>query len=85
MAGVIIVEQVYDPPLTDEEHTRMSARIDQCLQLRNARWVRSYLSDDRRRMVCEFEAPDAQSVRDAYHSAGASAERIWGSTLYKRE
>ena len=85
MAGVIVVEQVFDPPLTDEEHGRIGARIDKCAQMRNARWMRSYLSDDRKRMVCEFEAPDAQSVRDAYHSAGVAVERVWRSELYKRE
>lgn len=85
MAEVVVIEQVFDPPLTDEEHARIGKRIDNCAQLRNARWMRSYLSADRRRMICEFEAPDAESVRDAYRSAGVPFERAWGAELYKRD
>jgi hypothetical protein len=85
MAEIIVVEQVFDPPLTDEEHSRIGKRIDSCAEMRNARWMRSYLSADRKRMVCEFEAPDAQSVREAYRTAGVVFERVWTSELYKRE
>ena len=81
----VIVEQVFDPPLTDEEHRRLSKRIDSCAQMRNARWMRSYLSADRKRMICHFEAPDAQSVRDSFRAAGAGFERVWGSELFQRE
>jgi hypothetical protein len=70
MAQVVVVEQVFDPPLTDEEDSRIGKRIDVCAELRKARWMRSYLSADRR--------------RDAYHSAGLAVERVWGAELYKR-
>jgi Protein of unknown function (DUF4242) len=85
MAEVVVVEQVFDPPLTDEEHGRIGKRIDACAEMRKVRWMRSYLSADRKRLVCEFESPDVQSVRDAYHTAGVALERAWGAELYKRE
>ena len=85
MPGVVVIEQVFDPPLTDEEHSRIGKRVDGCLEVRNARWMRSYLSADRKRMVCEFDAPDAQSVRDAYRAAGVAFERVWAAELYKRD
>jgi Protein of unknown function (DUF4242) len=85
MAQVVVVEQVFDPPLTDEEHGRIGKRIDECAEKRKARWLRSYLSADRKRMVCEFESPDVQSVRDVYRTAGVTVERVWGAELYKRE
>jgi hypothetical protein len=81
----LVLEQVFDPPLTDEEHNRVASVIDECLKIRNARWMRSYLSTDRRRMVCEFEAPDAEAVREAYRSAGVTFERVWVAELYKRD
>jgi hypothetical protein len=84
MAEVVVIEQLFDPPLTDEEHTRLGKLVDQCAALRNARWMRSYLSDDRQRMFCEFEAPDAESVRDAYRNAGVTFVRAWRAELYKR-
>lgn len=84
MAAVIVVEKQFESPLSDEEHAQLGKLLDGCLEIRDARWMRSYLSSDRRRMVCEFEAPDAQSVRDAYRAAGVSVERVWAAELYQR-
>jgi hypothetical protein len=81
---VVVIETLFDPPLTDEEHDRMGERIDRCAKLRNARWMRSYLSQDRTRMFCEFEAPDVEAVRDAYRSAQVEFVRAWRSELYAR-
>lgn len=82
---VIVIEQLFDPPLTDAEHDRAAARLDPCLTERQARWMRSYLSVDRRRMVCEFEAPDADAVREALHSASLRFERVWVAECYARK
>ena len=84
MAEVVVIEQAFDPPLTDEEHGRVGKGIDQCAEMRNARWMRSYLSADRKRMFCEFEAPDAESVRESYRTAGVAFVRAWTAELYKR-
>ena len=81
----LIVEQTFATPLTDEEHARVGERLDTCLQAYNARWMRSYLSADRRRMVCAFEAPDAEAVRASYHSAGVAFDRVWTAEVYVRE
>ena len=81
----LIVEQTFAPPLTDEEHGRIGQRLDKCAEAYGARWMRSYLSTDRRRMVCEFEAPDAEAVRSSYRSAGVAFERVWTAELYARE
>ena len=81
----LIVEQTFETPLTDEEHGRLGQRLDNCLEAYGARWVRSYLSTDRRRMVCEFQAADAEAVRTSYRSAGVPFERVWTAELYARE
>lgn len=81
----LVVEQVFDPPLTDEEHNRAGQKLDECLAAHGARWMRSYLSLDRRRMVCEFEAADAEAVRASYRSANIAFERVWSAELYKRD
>ena len=84
MTEVVIIEAAFDPPLTDEEHGRIGARIDRCAELRSARWMRSYLSVDRKHMYCEFEAPDVESVRDAYRNAQVAFVRAWKAELYAR-
>jgi hypothetical protein len=65
----LLVEYRHDPPLTDEEHDEMARRLDPCLEVRGIRWMRSWLSTDRTWGICEFEAADAESVREAYRSA----------------
>ena len=75
--AIVMMEQVFNPPLSDEEYAKMAAKVDPCLDQRNAIWIRSYISADKTRCVCEFEAPDAESVREAFRSAGAPFERIW--------
>src|SRR2546423_15489435 len=62
---------------SDEEHGRLGQRLDNCLAAYGARWMRSYLSSDRVRMVCEFEAPDAEAVRTSFRSAGVAFDRVW--------
>jgi len=81
----LIVEQTFETPLTDEEHARLGKRLDTCLDVQGARWVRSYLSTDRRRMVCEFEAPDAEAVRTSFRSAGVQFDRAWTAEVHARE
>jgi hypothetical protein len=83
MAEIVVVEHAYETPLTDEQHGRSGKRLDECAKLRNVRWMCSYLSTDRKRMFCVFEAPDIESVRDAHRSAGITFERAWAAALYQ--
>jgi hypothetical protein len=80
-----MVEYAFGRPLSDEELGVMATRLDPCLDVRNGAWVRSSLSADRQRMVCEFEAPDAESVREALRSAGLAFERVWPATVFAVE
>jgi hypothetical protein len=40
-------------------------------------WRYSLLSADRHRMICTFEAPDAESVRQAYRQADVGFSKVW--------
>src|SRR5260370_33158098 len=81
----LIVEQTFETPLTDDEHGRLGQRLDRCLEAYGARWMRSYLSTDRRRMVCEFQAADGEAVRTAYRSAGGGFALRLGPAPFCRE
>ena len=80
-----IVEQVFPEPLSDEEHSAAARRLDDCLARYGARWLRSYISTDHRRMICEFEAPDADAIRNSYRSAGLEFVRAWTAEVYALE
>jgi hypothetical protein len=81
----VIMEQTFESPLTDEDLGRFASRLDDCLELRRGAWVRSYVAADRKRMICEFEAPDAQSVREALHSAELAFDRVWSGDVFAVE
>ena len=78
----LIVEYRYDPPLTDEQLNRDSAALGPCLQAHNVRRLRTFLAADRTRGFCEFEAGDAESVREAFRSAKVRFEHVWLADLY---
>ena len=81
----IVVEQVFEPPMSEEDYASFAKRLDPCLDARNAMWRRSYVSPDRRRITCEFEAPDAEVVREAMRSAGLAFERAWSADVFAIE
>jgi hypothetical protein len=81
----VIVEQVFTEPLTDERYSAFAKAIDPCLEIRQGLWRRSSLSTDKLRLTCEFEAPDAGSVRDAFRSAGVEFVRVWAANVFAIE
>ena len=73
----VIVERSFDPPLTTEELRAVEERMAPCLDLYRVQWLRSLWSADRRRMICEYEAADAESVRLVQRESRARFDRIW--------
>lgn len=78
---LFIVERSFSPPLTLEELAATEERMAPCLDIYNVRWLRSYWSKDRQRMLCEYEASDAASVRNVQREAGANFDKIWPAEL----
>jgi Protein of unknown function (DUF4242) len=77
----IIVERSFQKPFTRDDFDVVSQRVGACLDLYGVRWIRSHVSNDGLRMICEYEAADAQSVRDVQNAAQASFERVWRAEL----
>lgn len=81
--SLVIVENPGEQLLTDEVLHEADQRVLPCLQARNATWQYSLLAVDRQRMICTFNAPDAESVRDSYRKAGFPSRTIWSGELIK--
>jgi hypothetical protein len=77
----IIVERSFATPLTEQDLKATEARMAPCLDLYRVRWVRSFWSEDRKRMICEYEAPDAASVKSVQREADARFDRIWPANV----
>jgi Protein of unknown function (DUF4242) len=73
----VIVEYAFDPPATEEELDAIGEKLDPCLEGHDVRFVQSFVSLDRRRRICVFEAADAETVRVSYRSANVAFERVW--------
>lgn len=73
----IVVERSFVVPQSDEDMKRVADRERPCLGIYHVTWKRSLLSSDRKRMVCEYEAADAETVRKVQREAAAEFDRIW--------
>lgn len=78
----VVVVHAFDEP-ADFGARRLLDEVDMgCFRIHRVRLVRSYLSADRRRMACLYQAPDAESVRLAQREAGLPADRAWAVRRY---
>lgn len=77
----LLMERTFEEPLSESALDQMFQRLGPCLEQHAIEWLRSYLSADRRRMICTFKAADAESVRMAYRTAGYSFEQVWQATV----
>jgi hypothetical protein len=73
----IVVERSFDTPQSDADMKLVADRERPCLAAYQATWKRSLVSADRKRMVCEYEAADAETMRRIEREAGAEFDRIW--------
>jgi hypothetical protein len=78
---LVIVERTYDQPFSDELGASMTRRFGPCFSLRRIKRLHSYISKDRLRTVCVYEAPDASSVRDVHDREGIPYVRIWSADM----
>ncbi|MEM7434332.1 MAG: nickel-binding protein [Myxococcota bacterium] len=53
-----------------------------CLEEHRVTFIRSYFSSDRKTMICEYEAPDAESVRIVQRTGKLPFERIWTAEVF---
>ncbi len=81
----VLVEHTFTEPLTDERYAQLAKQLDPCLEIRNGAWRRSSVSKEKLRMICEFEAPDAESVREALRLAKVPYDRVWPADVFAVE
>jgi hypothetical protein len=75
----VLIERTFDPPVTEEE-IRKAETDGWCAKAHRVTFMRTYVSDDRRRMICLYQAPDAESVRLAQRLMTMPVDAIWAFT-----
>jgi hypothetical protein len=78
----VVVERVFDDPVEFEAVQQCENKAAWCFEMHRVRHLLSYFSRDQRRMICIYEAPDADAVREACLKSGAPFERVWTATFF---
>jgi len=78
----VVCERRIDPPMRIDDIPAMEAQAAWCLQQHRVSHVTSLLSLDGRLLLCLFEAPDAEAVRNVHRQIDKPFERIWPATIH---
>lgn len=73
----VLVERSFEAPVGFEEIASIAKAGSLCLQARRVKYARTFFSMDHKRMLCLYEAPDAESVRVAQREAGLPVDAVW--------
>ena len=78
----VVLEREFPEPITPEQVPEMAAGT-QCLELYRVTPVCSYLMPDGKRMICVFQAPDAEALRSLSRANDfPPGSTVWSSTLH---
>jgi hypothetical protein len=73
----VLVMRSFDTPVALEELQDRARRNIGCLEIHRVTYLRTFFSTDKRRMVCLYHAPDAESVRLAQRAAQMPHTEVW--------
>ena len=74
---IFVVERVFSSPITEAQFIAGGEKLAPCIEERAIKYLGSFFSQDGTRAWCQFEAADAERVREANRTAGAPFERVW--------
>ena len=78
--ALVFVERQFHQPVEFEDIQRIEDEGSWCLDVHKVRFMKTFFSRDRRRMLCLYEAPDAEAVRLAEDQARVPYDRAWTCT-----
>ncbi|MEM9904198.1 MAG: DUF4242 domain-containing protein [Cyanobacteria bacterium P01_D01_bin.44] len=78
-----VFEHTYPQGLTWDQWDEANRRVLPCHDKRGVEWVRSYISSDRTRIICELTAPDAEVIRETYRRFNIPYDRGWSALVIK--
>jgi len=73
----VLVERSFDEATALQTIQDIEEAGIHCLEARNVEFVRTLYAQDRQRMICLYEAPDAEAVRQAQREAGVPFADAW--------
>jgi hypothetical protein len=80
---LVLVERRFEQPIDFQDIQVQEIAASWCLDTYNVRFLKTFFSRDRRRMLCLYEAPDAEAVRAAEEQAKIPFERAWTCQIFR--
>jgi hypothetical protein len=74
---LVLVERRFEQPVAFEDIQGQERAQSWYLDTYHVRFLKTFFSKDRRRMLCLYEAPDAETVRRAQEQAKVPFEHAW--------
>lgn len=85
LTATVIVERLFTEPADFNQLQAQEESHQGCLDTYDVSFVASFFSHDRQRMVCLYQAPDAEAVRRAQQEAGMPVHKIWACQHFNPE
>jgi hypothetical protein len=73
----VLVSRQFEEPVQLEDVQAIEDAGAGCLEVRDVKFVRTFFSTDRKRMLCLYRAPDVESVRQAQREAKMPFAEVW--------
>lgn len=71
--------------MTTDRWLEVNRHLVPCLETRKAHWLRSFVSLESGRSVCELEVPYAEAVREACRAARMPFNRVWRAEIWSAQ
>ena len=82
----VILERSYTEPLPTQMSLELwdsvNHSLDVCLNKYDWQWLRSFITLDGSRSICELEVPYAEVVREACRKASIPFDRVWRAEIW---
>ncbi|MEH6584571.1 MAG: DUF4242 domain-containing protein [Halioglobus sp.] len=77
LAMNVVVERTFEEPVSLPDIQAIEDAGSWCLENHQVTFIRTFFSNDHKRMICLYHAPDAESVRQAQRQAKMPVDRVW--------
>jgi hypothetical protein len=78
---LVLVERAFESPREFAELRAQEDAATFCFNTHGVKYLQSFFARDRQRLVCLFDAPDAEAVRITQRVVGLPVEHVWPATV----
>jgi hypothetical protein len=77
----VIVERTFAEAVELAKIEELKRKHAWCREQNRVRYIAGYVSAERKRMICVYEAPDAESVRRYNRQSGLPYDAVWTAAV----